>query len=108
MIILGLNGSGKSSIYNSIEYNYCKKIGEAQLRTFSELKDEAPEFKDYLSHFSAGFSNSMCDIETVDEKFTLQSINIPKDVRDKINPITHFISDYDIYYNGKTGLLKRK
>jgi hypothetical protein len=106
MIILGLNGSGKSSIYNSIEYNYCKKIGEAQLRTFSELKDEAPEFKDYLSHFSAGFSNSMCDIETVDEKFTLQSINIPKDVRDKINPITHFISDYDIYYNGKLDYLK--
>jgi hypothetical protein len=105
MIILGSNGSGKSSIYNSIEYNYCKKIGEAQLRTTAELKDEAPEFKDYLSHFSTGFSNSICDIETVDEIFTLQSLNIPKDVRDKINPNTHFISDYDIYYNGKLDYL---
>jgi len=105
MIILGSNGSGKSSIYNSIEYNYCKKIGEAQLRTFEPLGDEAPQFKDYLSNFSNGFSNSMCEIETVDEKFTLQSLNIPKEVRDKVNPNTHFISDYDIYYNGKLDYL---
>lgn len=105
MIILGSNGSGKSSIYNSIEYNYCKKIGEAQLRTFETLGDEAIQFKEYLSNFSNGFNNSFCEIETVDEKFTLQSLNIPKDVRDKINPDTHFISDYDIYYNGKLDYL---
>lgn len=46
MIILGSNGSGKSSIYNSIEYNYCKKIGEAQLRTTADLEDEDEKFKD--------------------------------------------------------------
>ncbi len=106
MIILGSNGSGKSSIYNSIEYNYCKKIGEAQLRTSANLEDEDAEFKSYLSHFDKGFGNSMCEIETVDEIFKLQTTNIPKEVRKKINPNTHFISDYDIYYNGKLSYLK--
>lgn len=62
MIILGSNGSGKSSIYNSIEYTFCKRIGEAQLRTYRNLDDEDNEFKEYLSHFSNGFSNSLCDI----------------------------------------------
>lgn len=105
MIILGSNGSGKSSIYNSIEYTFCKKIGEAQLRTYRNLDDEDNEFKDYLSHFNNGFSNSICDITTVDENFTLQGINIPKEVRNKINPNTHFISEYDIYSNGKLNFL---
>jgi energy-coupling factor transporter ATP-binding protein EcfA2 len=106
MIILGSNGSGKSSIYNSIEYNYCKRIGEAQLRTNRNLDDEDNEFKEYLSHFNNGFNNSMCDIVTVDEKFTLHSMNIPQEVRSKINPNTHFISDFDIYHNGKLNFLK--
>lgn len=101
MIILGSNGSGKSSIYDAIEYNYCKKIGEAQLRTSVPLNYENPVFKDYLSHFDKGFNSCMCEIETVDEKFSLQNLNIPVEVRDKINPETHFISDYDIYHNGQ-------
>ena len=106
LIMLGSNGSGKSSIYNSIEYTFCKKIGEAQLRTYRTLGDEDDEFKEYLSHFSNGFSNSLCDIETVDENLTLQGLNIPQEVRNKINPNTHFISDFDIYHNGQLNFLK--
>lgn len=106
LIILGSNGSGKSSIYNSIEYTFCKKIGEAQLRTYRNLDDEDNEFKEYLSHFSNGFSNSMCEITTVDENLTLQGLNIPQEVRNKINPNTHFISDFDIYHNGQLNFLK--
>lgn len=106
MIILGSNGSGKSSIYNSIEYNYCKHIGEAQLRRIDKLDDEADEFKKYLEHFSNGFSKSMCEVETVSGKFTLGGVNIPPEVRRKINPNTHFISDYDIYHNGQLNYLK--
>lgn len=105
MIILGSNGSGKSSIYNSIEYAFCKKIGEAQLRTFRNLEDEDQEFKEYLSHFSNGFSNCACEIETVDENLSLQNLNIPQEVRNKINPNTHFISDFDIYHNGQLNYL---
>lgn len=106
MIILGSNGSGKSSIYNSLEYSFCKKIGEAQLRTYRNLDDEDDEFKEYLSHFNNGFSNSLCDVETVDKNLTLQGLNIPRGVRNKINPNTHFISDFDIYHNGQLNFLK--
>lgn len=106
MIILGSNGSGKSSIYNSIEYTFCKKIGEAQLRNSRTLNDEDNEFKEYLSHFNNGFSNSLCDIETIDENLTLQGLNIPLEVRNKINPNTHFISDFDIYHNGQLNFLR--
>lgn len=106
MIIFGSNGSGKSSIYNSIEYTFCKKIGEAQLRNSRTLNDEDNEFKEYLSHFNNGFSNSLCDIETIDENLTLQGLNIPIEVRNKINPNTHFISDFDIYHNGQLNFLR--
>jgi hypothetical protein len=106
MIVLGSNGSGKSSIYNSIEYTFCKKIGEAQLRNSRTLNDEDSEFKEYLSHFNNGFSNSLCDIETIDENLTLQGLNIPMEVRNKINPNTHFISDFDIYHNGQLNFLR--
>lgn len=105
MIILGSNGSGKSSIYNSIEYAFCKKIGEAQLRNSRTLNDEDNEYKEYLSHFNNGFTNSLCDIETIDENLTLQGLNIPIAVRNKINPNTHFISDFDIYHNGQLNFL---
>ncbi len=105
MIILGSNGSGKSSIYNSIEYTFCKKISEAQLRNSRTLNDEDNEFKEYLSHFNNGFSNSICDVETIDENLTLQGLNIPIEVRSKINPNTHFISDFDIYHNGQLSFL---
>lgn len=106
MIILGSNGSGKSSIYNSIEYAFCKKIGEAQLRNSRTLNDEDNEYKEYLSHFNNGFTNSLCDIETIDENLTLQGLNIPIEVRNKINPNTHFISDFDIYHNGQLNFLR--
>jgi hypothetical protein len=33
-------------------------------------------------------------------------LNIPQEVRNKINPNTHFISDYDIYHNGQLNFLK--
>jgi hypothetical protein len=105
MIILGTNGSGKSSIYNAIEYNYCKKIGEAQLRTNRNLEDEDFEFKEYLSHFSNGFNSSLCEIDSVDKYLSLQDSNIPKEVRNRINPNTHFISDFDIYHNGQLNYL---
>ncbi|MDB4902571.1 MAG: hypothetical protein JWQ63_1852 [Mucilaginibacter sp.] len=105
MIILGSNGSGKSSIYNVIEYNYCKKIGEAQLRSSNIFDEEDNRFKDYLCHYNEPYNSCFAEIETIDENFTLQGANIPIDVRKRINPDTHFISDYDIFYNGRLDYL---
>lgn len=49
-IILGVNGVGKSSVYQGIEYIYRKEIGEARLRDYGKREDtEAGKFKRYMS-----------------------------------------------------------
>ena len=101
MIILGNNASGKSSLYDAIEFNYCKRIGETELRTSEPLEDDDDNFKEFLKHFNNPFEESICDVETNNKLFNLHDINIPKEVRDKINPNSHFISDFDIYKFGK-------
>jgi hypothetical protein len=97
MVILGGNGYGKSSVFGSLEYTFCKKVGEAQLRTDKLLKNDSEEYRNFLEHFNNGFTNANCVVETVSESFTLQGLNIPEAVRIKMNPQTHFISDCDIY-----------
>ena len=41
-IILGVNGVGKSSVYQGIEYIYRKEIGEARLRLWQKEKIQKP------------------------------------------------------------------
>lgn len=100
MIILGGNATGKSSVYDAVEFVYCDAIGEAQLRRFEEGNDD--RFKLFLEHFENGIENNFCVLETVDKHFDLKkSPNIPESVKNRINPDTHFISDYDVYENGQ-------
>ncbi|TAL69828.1 MAG: hypothetical protein EPN82_04185 [Bacteroidetes bacterium] len=96
MILLGANAVGKSSIYEAIEYTYTKTIGEANLRKIINNKE-------YLSHFNNDFSDCYCEIVTnnKDEIFNLKKDNLPEDIVKRINPDNHFISDFDIYYNGQ-------
>jgi hypothetical protein len=104
MVILGTNGSGKSSIYEAIEYSFCRRVGEAELRTFKECDDADIWFEKYLTNFSNSFSDCKCEIiinQEGFESFEIHNENIPKVVRQRVNPDTHFISDYDIYYMGK-------
>jgi hypothetical protein len=102
MVILGANAFGKSSIYDALEYSFCQRIGEAQLRTSHPLEDSSIDFKNYLEHFDNPFINSLCSIKLKGNKvFEISQENIPKAVRNKINPNSHFISDYDIYTNGQ-------
>jgi len=107
MIILGGNATGKSSIYDAIEYNYCKRVGEAELRSSDFFEDEDEKFKDFLRNYNNPFNESFCEIQTNDEAkiFFLDKPNIPKNVRKKINPNSHFISDFDIYQYGKLDYL---
>jgi hypothetical protein len=102
-IILGANGVGKSSIYTAIEYLFCSKIGEAQLRTFSDdVKDGDDYFKNYLTRFDSNFREISCSVSTLEGEFSLHDDNIfPLEVKRKINPETHFVSDYDIYNLGR-------
>lgn len=103
MIILGGNATGKSSFYDAIEYSYCNSIGEALLRAYKEGSEDDVKFMDFLEHNDNGKSNIFCHIQTKSAEFDIQEHkdNIPKSVRDKINPDTHFVSDYDIYTKGQ-------
>lgn len=103
MIILGGNATGKSSIYDAIEYSYCNSIGEALLRAYKEGSEDDARFMDFLEHNGNGQANIFCNVQTQSDTFNIQAHkeNIPKDIRDKINPDTHFVSDYDIYTKGQ-------
>lgn len=103
LIILGGNASGKSSIYDAIEYSYCNSIGEALLRAYKEGSKEDVRFMSFLEHNNNGEANVFCNIKTISSDLDIQKhdSNIPKGVRDRINPDTHFISDYDIYSKGQ-------
>jgi hypothetical protein len=103
MIILGGNATGKSSIYDAIEYSFCNSIGEALLRAYMEGSEDDVRFMDFLEHNENGQASIFCHVQTQSENFDIQEHkdNIPKEIRDKINPDTHFVSDYDIYTKGQ-------
>lgn len=101
-IILGTNASGKSSIFDAIEYTFCQKIGEAELRTFEENDSGSSYFKNYLTHFNQDFNSVNCIVDTVDKELDIHGkVPFPKEIYNKINPNTHFISEYDIISLGK-------
>jgi len=102
-IILGSNGVGKSSVYAALEYLFCEKIGEAQLRTYrDEIKEGDDYFKNYLTRFDNPFKNTNCSVLTEAGEFHIHGEKpFPKEVKGKLNPETHFVSDYDIYSFGK-------
>lgn len=102
-IFLGSNGSGKSSIYEALEYLYCQRIGEAELRTSrNNIQTESDYFKKYLSHFDDTFENAFCQVDTIEGVFDIHNKPIfPENFKAKINPDTHFISDFDIYQKGQ-------
>lgn len=103
MIILGGNATGKSSLYDAIEYTYCNSIGEALLRAYKEGAESDVRFMDFLEHNDNGKANIFCHIQNKNSAFDIHehNNNIPKSIREKINPDTHFVSDYDIYTKGQ-------
>jgi hypothetical protein len=103
MIILGSNATGKSSIFDAVEYCYCDSIGEALLRAYKEGEESDYRFMHFLEHNENGQSKIFCNVITKSDIFDIKrhEENIPKQIRDKINPNTYFISDYDIYITGQ-------
>ena len=100
-IILGANGSGKSSIYSALEFIFCNEIGEAKLRT-TNPKLELEDYEKYLIRYDGDFKDTFCEILTNSGLYTLENrIFTDEKIFSKINPQTHFISDYDIYSNGQ-------
>lgn len=103
MIILGGNATGKSSIYDAIEYSYCNSVGEALLRAYKDGSENDVRFMHFLEHNENGEANIFCRIQTKSGEMDIQKHkeNIPESIRSKINPDTHFVSDYDLYMKGQ-------
>jgi len=105
-IILGSNGSGKSSIFDSLEYTFCRRIGETELRYGGDdLENNDKIFEDYLSHYDNDFKEAICNITTSKGKFTIHQEIFNERIRKLINPDAHFISDFDIYEKGRLNYL---
>lgn len=100
MALLGMNGTGKSSIYDALEYMYCGEIGEAKIRHNNNLNDE--EYKKYLVRDNNSFNNLSCYIETVDSSYDIHSGHIFTESEIKnIVPESHFISEHNVIDMGR-------
>ena len=102
-VFLGPNGTGKSSLFNAIEFIYSHEVAEKKLRVKNPDGLSEDDFLEYLEHFNEA---PECEIETPSGKFSLRNRIFKTDEELKtIYPDTHFISDYDIYNKGQLNYL---
>lgn len=98
-IVLANNGTGKSSLFAGLEMIFANEIGEKKLRTKKNNISDS-EFWDYLKRFPV-LGKPNCKIETFEGEYTLDNKIFPKDYIEVFNPISHFITEYDIIENGR-------
>lgn len=98
-IVLANNGTGKSSLFAGLEMIFANEIGEKKLRTKKNNISES-EFLDYLKRFPL-LGKPNCKIETFEGEYTLDNKIFSKDYIEVFNPISHFITEYDIIENGR-------
>jgi len=102
-IFLGPNGTGKSSLFNAIEFIYSHEVAEKKLRVKNPESLTENDFLKYLEHFNEA---PECEIATPAGKFSLRNRIFKTEAELKtIYPDTHFISDYDIYNKGQLNYL---
>lgn len=102
-IFLGPNGTGKSSLFNAIEFIYSHEVAEKKLRVKNPDSLNEKDYFKYLEHFNEA---PECEIETPSGSFSLRNRIFKTDEELKtIYPDTHFISDYDIYNKGQLNYL---
>jgi len=102
-VFLGSNGTGKSSLFNAIEFIYSHEVAEKKLRVKNPDSLTEKDYFTYLEHFNEA---PECEIETPSGSFSLRNRIFKTDAELKtIYPDTHFISDYDIYNKGQLNYL---
>lgn len=102
-VFLGPNGTGKSSLFNAIEFIYSHEVAEKKLRVSNPEALGENDFLEYLEHFNEA---PECEIETPSGNFSLRNRIFKTEQELKtIYPDTHFISDYDIYKKGQLNYL---
>lgn len=98
-IVLANNGTGKSSLFAGLEMIYANEIGEKRLRTKKENINET-EFFDYLKRFPQN-GKPICKVETYNGDYSLEYKIFPKEYIEVFNPISHFITEFDIIDKGR-------
>lgn len=98
-IILANNGTGKSSLFAGLEMIFANEIGEKKLRTKKENVTEI-EFFNYLKRFPL-LGKPICKVETCDGVYSLENKIFPEEYIEIFNPISHFITEFDIIEKGR-------
>lgn len=102
-VFLGPNGTGKSSLFNAIEFIYAHEVAEKKLRVKNPESLNETDYLEYLEHFNEA---PECEIETPSGNYSLRNRIFKTYAELKtIYPDTHFISDYDIYNKGQLNYL---
>jgi len=100
-IILANNGVGKSSLFAGLEMIYAQEIGEKKLRTFNPDSLNEEGYNKYLKNVN-NEAKPICKVKTVDGDYSLENVILKnKEVLNKLNPQSHFISEYDVIRNGQ-------
>ena len=96
-VIIGSNGSGKSSLFSALEYIYTGAVGEATLRYVN------PDPESYLRHFDN--PGNYCELNTAGgETFSVARDHRVIDIaglREMANPESSFLSEEDVYHYGR-------
>ena len=102
-IILGVNGVGKSSVYQGIEYIYRKEIGEARLRDYGKREDtEAGKFKRYMSNWTCNDVNVKMWVNGSQKEFTNEiPLQAEQGVLSNCLKYGFFISEYEVIRLGQ-------
>lgn len=101
--ILGVNGVGKSSVYQGIEYIYRKEIGEARLRDYGKREDtEAGKFKRYMSNWTCNDVNVKMWVNGSQKEFTNEiPLQAEQGVLSNCLKYGFFISEYEVIRLGQ-------
>ena len=102
-VIVGHNGSGKTSIFSALEYMYTGEISEAKLRSPGKEFGEV-NYEDYLNRTQNHSSKTFCEVTVFpgERKFKLgESDSELNKIKEYTHPQASFISEFDIYDYGK-------
>lgn len=103
-VILGSNGVGKSSVYESIEYLYRKDIGEARLRDYGRREDkEESAHTRYLTNWNHPQEAIKAEMEVMaGSKIDLHTLfKLQHEALTGCLENCFFISEYEVMHYGK-------
>lgn len=98
-VIVGGNGSGKTSVFSAMEYFYTGEISEAMMRSYGKKEDSG--FEQYLHH-SGSTEQPFIELTTTNGKTYSQENSLIEsgDLSSEANPSSSFVSEFDVYTLG--------